>query len=181
MTQELLAPCRRCGEKHRLEHISSINATTDPDLKQQILDGSLFVWECPHCGERNIDAAPLLYVDPEARLLAVLSAEEIGLAAPQDGPYAGFAVRHAATPGALIELVKIFDAGLDDAAVDLCKQVTRMEMGKDALELRFLRLSGSDNEIIFTYPQDGEMKMIAVGFNVYEDCCRILTGGGHRR
>ena len=56
-----------------------------------------------------------------------------------------------------------------------------MEMGKDALELRFLRLSGSDNEIIFTYPQDGEMKMIAVGFNVYEDCCRILTGGGRRR
>lgn len=183
MTRELETTCRRCGEKHRLAHCSSINAATDPDLKQQVLDGSLFVWECPHCGERNLDAEPLLYIDPEARLLAVLSAEEIGLAVPQDGPYAGFAVRRAATPGALIELVKAFDAGLDDAALDLCKQVTRMELGKDALELRFFRLNGPDNEIIFTYPQDGEMKMIAVGFNVYEDCRRILSarGGGRRR
>lgn len=176
MTQELQAPCRRCGEMHRLAHRSTINAATDPDLKQQVLDGSLFVWECPHCGERNLDASPLLYIDPEARLLAVLSADEIGLAAPQDGPYAGFALRRAATPGALIELVKVFDAGLDDAALDLCKQVTRMELGKeDARELRFFRLNGADNEIIFTYPQDGEMKMVAVGFNVYEDCRRILS------
>ncbi len=176
MTQEIQATCRRCGEKHRLEHISSINATSDPDLKQQVLDGSLFLWECPHCGERNLDTAPLLYIDPEARLLAILSAEEISLEAPQEGPYAGFTVRRAATPGVLIELIKIFDAGLDDAVVDLCKQVTRMEMGKDALELRFLRLNGPDNEIIFTYPQDGQMKMIAIGFNVYEDCSRILAG-----
>ena len=26
----------------------------------------------------------------------------------------------------------------------------------------------------FTYPQDGQMELLAVGFNVYEDCAGIL-------
>ena len=46
-------------------------------------------------------------------------------------------------------------------------------MGKDA-DLKFLRLDGADHDIILTYPEDGAMQMLAVGFNVYEDCCAIV-------
>ena len=75
--------------------------------------------------------------------------------------------------GSLIEKVKIFDAGLDDAAIELCKYVTRSELGKD-VPLKFLRTEGADNEIIFTYPEAGQMQLLAVGFNVYEDSRAII-------
>ena len=75
--------------------------------------------------------------------------------------------------GSLIEKVKIFEAGLDDVPMEFCKFVTRQEMGKD-VDLKFLRLDGADHDIILTYPEDGAMQMLAVGFNVYEDCCAIV-------
>ena len=37
-----------------------------------------------------------------------------------------------------------------------------------------LRLDGADNELVFTYPAGGQMELLAVGFNVYEDCRGIL-------
>lgn len=36
-------------------------------------------------------------------------------------------------------------------------------------------MDGADGEITFAYPQSGEMEMIAVGFNVYEDCAGIIS------
>ena len=75
--------------------------------------------------------------------------------------------------GELVEKVKIFDAGLDDIVVELCKYVTLRELGRQ-VPLKFFRLDGADGEMTFTYPLDGEMQMLAVGLNVYEDCSGIL-------
>ena len=46
------ATCSRCGESHAITTYPSINVAADPDLKARVRDGSLFVWECPHCGAR---------------------------------------------------------------------------------------------------------------------------------
>jgi hypothetical protein len=75
--------------------------------------------------------------------------------------------------GSLIEKVKVFDASLDDVPLEFCKFVTRQELGKD-VDLKFLRLEGADHDIIFTYPENGAMQLLSVGFNVYEDCCAIV-------
>ena len=75
--------------------------------------------------------------------------------------------------GSFIEKVKIFDAGLDDVPMEFCKFVTRQEMDKD-VDLKFLRTDGADQDIILTYPEGGQMQMLSVGFNVYEDCCAIV-------
>ena len=48
------AICSRCGESHAVATYPSINVAADPDLKARVRDGSLFVWECPHCGARNL-------------------------------------------------------------------------------------------------------------------------------
>ena len=47
------------------------------------------------------------------------------------------------------------------------------ELKKD-VPLRFAGTDGADGEMTFTYPQDGQMELVAVGFNVYEDCAGIL-------
>ena len=81
--------------------------------------------------------------------------------------------------GSLIEKVNLFGAGLEDTVMEMCKYVTRMELAeKDRsladIALKFLRLDGADNELLFSYPKDGQMHGARTGFHVYEDCRGIL-------
>ena len=83
--------------------------------------------------------------------------------------------------GSLIEKVNIFDAGLDDCVIEMCKYVSRMELSSkeegsavSSAPLKFFRISGPDHDLEFTYPSGGQMHGIALGFNVYEDCAGIL-------
>ena len=97
-----------------------------------------------------------------------------------DGVPDGYTGRLVRTVGDLIEKVKIFDCGLDDIIIEMCKFITRQELGKD-VALKFLKSDGADGEMTFTYPEKGEMQLIAVGFNVYEDCAGILQRNPHIR
>ncbi len=158
--------CSRCGSSYQAPVYTFIDAVADPSLTARVLSGELFVRECPQCGCRELITTPVVYRD------------EVCLVCLSDRPIAaegleGVSGRLVADIGSLIEKVKIFHAGLDDAALEFCKFVTRSELGKD-VALKFLRTEGADNEIIFTYPEDGSMQMLAVGFNVYEDCCAII-------
>ena len=175
--QEIL--CASCGASCSVETHPVINVGKEPGLKSKVLDGSLFIWECRGCGTKNLLRNPLVYIDPAEKLIAILSEEDLNFEIPDDGEFAGFTSRQVKSVGELVELVKIFDAGLDDEVIDLCKQVTAMELKKNDIRLKFFRLEGADNEIIFTFPEEGEMKIIAIGFNVYEDCKAIIDG--HRR
>lgn len=160
--------CTKCGTGYDAPVYRSINAGTDPGMKARVMSGELFVSTCPHCGERRLLTYPLIYQDPSQNLLICLSPEPISI----EG-YQGTA-RRVTDVGSLIEKVKIFDAGLDDMSLELAKFVTRQEMGKKDARLKFLRLEGADNEMILTYPENGSMQMLALGFNVYEDCRGIV-------
>jgi len=163
------AICTGCGHIHELESYPSINAAEEPELKARAINGELFTWSCPVCGCTNLASYPLLYHDPDEKLLLVLSAAPLNAESCPEG-YVG---RQVGTVGELIEKIKIFDAGLDDIVIEMCKYVTLQELGKQ-VELKFLKLDGADAEMTFTYPENGKMEMLSVGFNVYEDCAGIL-------
>jgi hypothetical protein len=167
----------------------SINVREAPELKAQVLDGSLFVWECPYCGARNLVRCQTLYHDPDEKLMVWMTLGSVELEECVRAAYGGldelkgYTARFVDDAGSLIEKVKIFDAGLDDVVLEMAKYVTRMEICgslRDRADeisgatFRFLRLDGADGEITFAYPLDGQMQMAAVGFNVYEDCRGIL-------
>ena len=161
--------CSKCGAEHSAEVPQSVNAATSPELKEKVRSGKLFTWTCPHCGTVNLLQVPFLYHDPDAHLMLVLSATPLGAEGMQEG-YTGRQVR---SVGDLVEKIKIFDAGLDDLTVEMCKFVTCQELKKE-VPLRFAGLDGADGEMTFTYPSNGQMELVAVGFNVYEDCAGIL-------
>ena len=182
-------PCSRCGSRCEVTSYDSINVRETPELKAQVLDGSLFVWECPYCGTRNLLRCQTLYHDPDEKLMVWLTLGSEDLEERVRSAYGGleelkgYTARFVDDAGSLIEKVKIFDAGLDDAVMEMAKYVTRMEICgslKDRADeisnapFKFLRLDGADGEITFAYPLDGQMHMAAVGFNVYEDCRGIL-------
>ena len=166
---EIKATCSRCGQPFTAEVPQSVNAAVSSDLKEQVRSGALFTRACPVCGAANLLKFPFLYYDPSERLMIVLS--ETPLSA--DGLPEGYTGRLVGTVGELVEKIKVFEHGLDDLVVEMCKFVTARELGKD-LTLRFAGQDGADGEMTFTYPEDGQMQLVAVGFNVYEDCAGIL-------
>jgi len=57
--------------------------------------------------------------------------------------------------------------------MEMCKFVTRGELNKD-VDLKFFQIDGPDHEIILAYPENEQMQMVQIGFNVYEDSAAIL-------
>ena len=170
--------CNRCGKAFPVDGVPLINTEGAPELKEKLLSGELFLRECPHCGARNLAKWPLLYHDPSEKVMIWLSdgsadTEARMKAAVAGEEFEGYSGRIVDTPGALLEKVKIFDAGLDDIALEMAKFITRQELGKD-VDLLFFNLEGADNEITLTYPEAGQMQLVRIGFNVYEDCAGIL-------
>ena len=170
------ATCARCGAEHTAEVPQSVNVAASPELKERVRNGSFFTWNCPHCGAVNLLKFPFLYHDPQEHLMLVLTDAPVNAEGVPEG-YTGRLVR---SVGELIEKINIFDAGLDDLTIELCKFVTGNELKKD-VPLKFLKIDGADSEMTFTYPEKGEMQLIAVGFNVYEDCAGILRRNPHIR
>ena len=158
--------CSRCGREYEATVFRMIDAEAEPSLKERVKDGSLFVRECPSCGCKELILSPVIYRD--SHLLLCLSDRPIAVEGLE-----GVQGRLVSDVGSLIEKVKVFDAGLDDVPLEICKYVTRQELGK-RVDLKFLRLDGADHDIIFTYPEEGQMQLLSVGFNVYEDCCAIV-------
>ncbi|MBR1706519.1 MAG: CpXC domain-containing protein [Bacteroidales bacterium] len=177
--------CFQCGQPHAVETWPSINVAQDPDLKGRVRDGSLFVWECPHCGARNLAKYQTLYHDPAERLMVWLlpdGQEPPAAVAEAVQELDGYTLRRVRDVGALVEKVLIHDAGLEDTILEMCKHVTRMELADQHpnpalldVPMRFYRLEGADHEITLSFPLDGQMQVVNIGFNVYEDARGILS------
>ena len=162
--------CPTCGTAFDVQRHDLVNVKENPELKASVLNGDIFLQECPRCGRRHLVGGPLVYLDSDEGVLVMLSDKPLTLA-----DTGGYTARLVSRAGDLVEKVKIFDAGLDDRAIEMCKYVTKQEAGKPGMDLKFLRLDGADNELVFTYPAAGQMELLAVGFNVYEDCRGIIA------
>lgn len=180
----IVATCSSCRHTFEIEAFSAINVADRPDLKEKVKDGSLFVWECPACGTHNLALYQTLYHDPDAKLMVwllpgdqALDNRLTGLSDELDG----YVLRRVSDVGSLIEKVNIHDAGLEDTVLEMCKYVTRMELAEKQradladVPMKFFRIEGPDNDIVLTFPLDGAMQGVHVGFHVYEDCRAILS------
>lgn len=198
--KEASAPCSKCGEKQVIRIYRSINVSEDPQLKEKVRNGSLFLWECPHCGQVNLAKYETLYHDPAARLMVWLLPEgdisetQMKAITMHTKAMGGYTLRRVTDMGSLMEKVLIHDAGLDDVVLEMCKYVTKMEMiskitGKDNQEalmkakFNFYRIEGEADERMITlmFPQDGQMSGVNIGWNVYQDCEGILSRNPHIR
>ncbi|MGN0191444.1 MAG: CpXC domain-containing protein [Candidatus Cryptobacteroides sp.] len=181
------AVCPKCGQTHTIHIYKSINTAENPELKARVRDGSLFLWECPHCGTVNLARYEVLYHDPERRLMFWMvptgdfSQSQMAAITNHTKAMGEYRLRLVKDMGELMEKVLIDEAGLDDAVIELCKWVTLNELKqKDdnfSATLRFYRLEGNgeDRDIVFSFAKGDSMVGMKVGWNVYQDCEGILT------
>ena len=194
--------CSACGNENLIDIYQTINVRENPELKDKVKDGSAFLWQCPHCGQVNLAVFQTLYHDPDERLMILLLPEgsipdkdreliekKMAVIAEQlvseGADMEGYVLRIVPDVGSLIEKVNIHDAGLDDVVMEMCKYITKMELsGKESdkdrissimdAQFKFYKLNGPDNDITLSYPLDGQLQGVVIGFNVYEDCRGIL-------
>lgn len=186
---EALAPCSKCGQQHKVTVYKSINVSENPELKAKVRDGSLFLWECPHCGQLNLARYETLYHDPSTKLMVWLipsgeiSETQMQAITMHTKAMGGYMLRRVNDMGSLMEKVLIRDAGLDDAVLEMCKWVTKQEMvakivdqdkKEELMATQFHFYRNEDETVTFMYGQDGQMMGVNVGMNVYQDCSGIL-------
>lgn len=187
------AVCSHCKESNSIKIYKSINVAEQADLKEKVKDGSLFLWECPHCGTVNLARYDALYHDPDKKIMIwLLVSDEISQAqmkaiANHTKSIGGYVLRTVSDTGSLMEKVLIHEARLDDVAIELCKWVSKQEMVSKledeekiksilARNLHFYKTEGDGETkfITFTFAENGQMLGLNIGWNVYEDACGIL-------
>lgn len=188
-----IAACSKCGASSEITIYRSINVSLDPELKAKVADGSLFVWRCPECGQMNLVKYESLYHDPDRRLMiwlipgGELPESQMKSILNHTAAMGDYTLRRVGDVSSLMEKVLLFDAGLDDVVVEMCKFVTRSEMAAKAgeervaelmhLPMHFYNIGEQDGEkyITLSFPDEGRMVGCRIGFNVYDDCAAILS------
>lgn len=173
-----LSACSKCAHKHKITMYKSINVSTDPELKEKVASGELFLWECPECGTINLVAYDCLYHDPDQKFMVWMLPEgepegrEKEAIFNQARAMGDYKLRIVSNAGELMEKVIIFEAGLSDRVMEIVKYVAAKEM-PGVENLHFYRMQ--DDTMVFSGVKDGKMDGFGVGINVYEDCSGIIS------
>ena len=119
--------CPKCAHTGSAHLYISINATNDPQFRDDLLSGKLLDYTCPNCGYKGRYTYPLLYNDMKRRFMVYLIPEidrfQLEDRALEDDyrNLKGIRKRLASDFNALKEKIFIFESGLDDMAVELTK------------------------------------------------------------
>lgn len=125
MVQNIELVCPECKEKFQANIYTSINVQMDQDIKNKVLNGTFFDFECTHCHKTFNIPYPVLYHDMDRKLLLQFSADEdveqtmkvlSAIDISKD-----YTVRFVDTYRNWIEKILIFDSGLDDRIMELYK------------------------------------------------------------
>lgn len=155
-------PCPKCSEGVEAKLYMSINATTEPILREDIMDEKLFRFRCTSCGHEARLTYPVLYNDMKNHFMVYLipaidrfQLEDTELEQKYEHLHS---VRKRLTPdfNSFKEKVFIFESGLDDMAVEITKLVVSEMIAKKngfgGIEEGYLSLYDREkNTIGFTF------------------------------
>lgn len=157
--------CPHCGAAVKTPMWPGINAKENPELRGRVLDETLFDWECPECGYRARLMYPCLYHDPDRGFMVYAVPNGSGRefqpvdVAEKFPQLVGLKKRVVPTLAQLKEKVLIFEAGLDDIAVELVKYalagVLREKYGKKTENGYFCYADEAENRIGFSFFLEG--------------------------
>ena len=140
--------CPACGQSRDCQLVQSINTATNAAAKQRLLDGELNVLDCD-CGRRTQLAANVLFHDPEADYFCQVCPggdAAMGQAAEAfRGSGADGTQRIVPSLNALVEKVKLLDAGLEDWAIEMAKVLLLASTAEQDLD-RVLLFDHVDHE-----------------------------------
>lgn len=160
--------CPKCGAEHDFEIWPRVNTDLDPVLKDKVKSGELFRTVCPSCGQPIDVVYPCLYHEMENRIMIyyapgekamqdALAAFDEGLGTTEkergfDAAKKGYRNRVVGSLYDLQEKIAIFEAGLDDRIVEICKVLIGSELQESRPDAVF-------DDLLFYQDKGGEGRL----------------------
>ncbi|AKV03347.1 hypothetical protein AKJ09_10010 [Labilithrix luteola] len=176
-SEERAVPCPSCNQVSNARVYTSIDASEEPALKDELLRGKLFVFTCPKCGHAARLVDPLFSYHDGAKDLVIqldtLGKFDAAKAVASFGAKLPKTARVVRDGNSLIEKVKVFDAGLDDRIVEAFKLVARSTQ-PDARAARILfeavEGTGEASRLRFTLlSKEGRISALAAPRPMYDN------------
>lgn len=180
--QKLDITCSHCGFTDTVSLYAWIDPNHTPELKDQLLDGSLFSHTCRKCGMTAGLIYPLLYHDSEQKFMVQLMdsftedpfEQALSIMSEEDelrehAARKNYRMRTCIHPNDMIEKILIFDQHLDDRVLELEKLTAAVSlmMENPQLHVEGMYYSPSDQE-------DGFVVMTEDGFAGETELDRVL-------
>lgn len=187
--------CPNCGRPGTFEVWDSVNVGLDSEMRDKVLDGDIFLWTCPHCGEKVFNPYSFIYHDMEHKFMLFFEPDE-----PEDGdkyspmkidaPFQimeGYTFRPVFGLRNLKEKVFILENDLNDIAIERIKYLFKHMINPsellDADFFIFIRriLPSPDNnmedELVFGYktPDSEEPKAFSMRKDVYDQILEAIN------
>ncbi len=181
--------CPHCGAAIRTQMWPGICVQENPELRQRILDETLFDWKCPECGYAARFIYPCLYHDRERKFMVYLVPNGSGrefqpVDVSEKFPrLAAVKKRVVSAPAELKEKILIFEAGLDDYAVELVKYalagVLDRKYGKKTVQGYFSFADEKENTIGFSFFPEGDAGPVprSTRLDAYRKSLEIVRAG----
>jgi len=182
--------CPECGHEQEIHVIPSVNVTTDPDMKEKVLSGEIFLFTCEKCGFSGFAGFPFIYEDKETNggFLIYLEPDCEDRVVGIDGDIAdqvllqNITMRLVTTINELKEKIFIFESGLDDRVVELFKSLALTKMKADKAEsipdeLRFTKIDEENGEkkvLFVAFREEEYLGILELPYSLYQTC--LLTG-----
>ncbi|QAT42471.1 CpXC domain-containing protein [Aminipila luticellarii] len=161
--------CPECGNKQNFVRWQSILADIDPQLKEKVLNGELFVFHCEKCGKKFPITYPCLYHDMGKHLMVYLTTEQeaieemnkILFQSPETFEMQakqGYVYRAVGTVNEMAEKIMIHDMKLDDRVIEIIKMLILFKSGNEGMDVD--SIAG-----MFYYPGKDGQHQIVIMFN----------------
>lgn len=179
--------CPGCDEEIRMNVHEFVDAQTDPELKDAIINGQFFLTECPNCGQTTLAEYPLMYTDSEKKLNVYMAPDyepelldQLNSLDIEDAELdEETSFRLVENGGELLEKILIAEAGRDDRVIELYKAVACENLKEEFPELcpedmlYFRDEEGEEMFIVFDIENPfGEQLTIEVDPEIYEQMAK---------
>ena len=158
--------CPSCHHEGDFEVWDSINTVLDPEMKEKVLNQSIFLYTCPSCGEtfrlnystlyHQMEDLVMIYLVPESEVKKTYEIfyEKNALA---DYRYRTekYLCRIVTSANQLVEKIQIFDAGKDDRVMELVKLLATDSILKNDPDIEF-------DELRFAVDDDGTNILVII-------------------
>jgi hypothetical protein len=178
--------CCSCGYEFKATLWDALNVTENKKLKPQLLNGDINVIKCKKCNKRSYIEKDVLYHDMDKKLWVQMFPqadrskwheleEEQQIQVKKRVKSDTYHFRMAFGREELLEKIRIFDANLDDRAIELLKVkvVEEDKTLKDAADLKILfsRCVPEDAEIQYhvTSQENNISQTVVVSYDHYEE------------
>ena len=173
--------CPDCGTPFEIEQWNVIHAQKQPELREKIMNGSMFLQTCPHCGTRVHSVYTCIYSNDEKKFLVSFQPSDKEPAATPFVPDYKLRLEH--TLLGFFERIRILECGLDDLTLEMVRYLVTAQLSRQFPEkhITHLLFDNADNEnVFFQYDSSNPSEQIQIPLATiwrYED--QLTHSGFH--